>query len=63
MLKRGCPAICAALRHKYVHKYPTEYRMAFVREHGFDDGMRRWRAFQAMEVPRVPCKHAARLSL
>jgi len=30
--------------------------MAFVREHGFDDGMRRWRAFQDMEEPRVPCK-------
>jgi len=37
--------------------------MAFVREHGFDEGMRRWRAFQAMEEPRVPCKPAARLSL
>ena len=56
MLKRGCPAICAALRHKYVRKYPMEYRMALAREHGFHAGMLRWRAMQAMEEPRVPCK-------
>ena len=57
MLKRGCPAICAALRHKYVRKYPTEYRMALVREHGIDAGMLRFRAMLAMPAPRVPCVH------
>ena len=53
-MRRACPAVCAALRRKYIKERPGEYLAAFTREHGVAEGLRRWRAFKAAMDYELP---------